>query len=529
MMKGKDFFYGALIWLSVCMGLGYATEAKAALNFLDDKVKLTGFLENQTAMRLENGVNESDRLSRMRTTLQVEGAAEMAAWLKFNAIVRGAYEASYSLVDNIDKTPASSNTAPGGRNGEGLLGNDRRMESDVDLREYHFRLNLGNSTLKVGRQQIVWGEADLFRMSDIINPLDMSFGGIFVQDLENVRIPLRALDFVQEFPGEHNFKVELVAIPEDFRSTQLASPMANWDPLWSTGMPVPYAQLMWQTQEKQLRELQNDGLNNFQGGVRLRGKFGDWDTALFYFYSRVQDAVMTGNSNFNPLLVPPGGFPTVDNFNIQFHWPRVQNIGGTFNVPIGAGFILRGEGAYTIDQPFTQDAGPSEVFNTALPMPPFPFPFLPLAAVPGTPSAQYGKSDVLAFFIGFDRPTMMTFLNPTQSFFISGQLYQKYIMNPDDRFNSTSMGEDGRASHQMVATLLINTEYFDGKIAPEVIGAYDPGAASGLVKASLTYKPTYKLSVSLGGIWLFAGENTSALTGAFQKNDEVSLVLKYTF
>ncbi len=517
-MDKKSLLFIVMVCMGAVLFFSYAAEVRA-----DDKVNLTGFIENQTALRMENGTNDAYQLSRMRNTLQVEVAASITDWMKFNTTVRGYFDAAYELDHTISDIPKHASSVPEGRHNEKLYG-DRNMEQEVDLREYYLRIFNASSTLKIGRQQIVWGEADLFRMSDIINPLDMSAGGIFVQDLENVRIPLRAVDFVYEVPGQHHFKIELVAIPEDFRTTTLAAPGANWDPTWGTGWglgfpPVSFFQAMWQTQARQLREIQENDLKNFQGGMRLRGRIGDWDASLFYYYSRVQDAVMTANTSFNPLPIILGGPFTVGNFPMKFHWPWVQNIGGTFNIPVPGGFILRGEGAYTIDQPFAQDPLVNELFKT-IPIPVSMF---------GAPSARYGESDVLAFFIGFDRPTMITFLNPTQSFFISGQLYQKYILNFDDRFNSTGMGENGRSKHQTNATLLINTEYFDGKIAPEVVGAYDPGASSGLVKATLTYKPTYRINIALGGIWLFAQKDSAALTGAFRKNDEVSLILKYTF
>ena len=43
--------------------------------------------------------------------------------------------------------------------------------------------------LRFGKQNLAWGETDVFRLLDQINPLDNTFGGPF-EDLDDRRIPL---------------------------------------------------------------------------------------------------------------------------------------------------------------------------------------------------------------------------------------------------------------------------------------------------------------------------------------------------
>ena len=43
--------------------------------------------------------------------------------------------------------------------------------------------------LRLGRQNLAWGETDVFRLLDNINPLDDSFGGFFIA-LDERRVPL---------------------------------------------------------------------------------------------------------------------------------------------------------------------------------------------------------------------------------------------------------------------------------------------------------------------------------------------------
>ena len=46
--------------------------------------------------------------------------------------------------------------------------------------------------VRFGRQNLVWGETDVFRLLDNINPIDSSFGGFFI-DLDERRVPLNML------------------------------------------------------------------------------------------------------------------------------------------------------------------------------------------------------------------------------------------------------------------------------------------------------------------------------------------------
>lgn len=62
----------------------------------------------------------------------------------------------------------------------------------VRLFEWYFNITKGPLFIRVGRQNLSWGESDAFRLLDQINPLDSSFGG-FLTSLDERRIPLNML------------------------------------------------------------------------------------------------------------------------------------------------------------------------------------------------------------------------------------------------------------------------------------------------------------------------------------------------
>jgi hypothetical protein len=66
------------------------------------------------------------------------------------------------------------------------------------FREFFFDLEHGDTFVRVGRQQIVWGKTDFFRLQDVINPVDLSTHNV-LDDLEDRRIPQLALDVVHGF------------------------------------------------------------------------------------------------------------------------------------------------------------------------------------------------------------------------------------------------------------------------------------------------------------------------------------------
>ena len=66
------------------------------------------------------------------------------------------------------------------------------------LREFYAEVEYKDTFMRVGRQQIVWGKTDAFRLQDKINPLDLGYHNVF-PDLEERRIPIWSLDLIHSF------------------------------------------------------------------------------------------------------------------------------------------------------------------------------------------------------------------------------------------------------------------------------------------------------------------------------------------
>ncbi len=67
-----------------------------------------------------------------------------------------------------------------------------KQVNQIALFEWYFNITKGPLFLRIGRQNLSWGETDAFRLLDQINPLDNFFGG-FLVPLDERRVPLNML------------------------------------------------------------------------------------------------------------------------------------------------------------------------------------------------------------------------------------------------------------------------------------------------------------------------------------------------
>lgn len=310
-----------------------------------------------------------------------------------------------------------------------------------------------------------------------------------------------------------------------------------------------------------IKDAYDTAQNDFQGAARLRGVFGGWDLHLFYIYQRVQDPVITAYSYFpgasaipdfiynNPARMTPDGFHqgfpfdgTLDDFGVKVHFPRVNTIGGTFNYfSTSLATVFRGEGSYTIDQPFTGlRQGVADLTE---------YPEVVAAGATGLGAwegwfdDEIHYRDVFQYMIGFDRPTWITFLNETNTFFITGQFYHKIILDYDDTKHnnttpninsnnppvqlSTMMGKDSESDHQYLFSFKMNTKYKDDTINPDILAVWDVNAQGGFIKPAVAWNPNYNTMFEIGMLYVTGDNYLSGPFGYVKDSDLVYAVLEY--
>jgi Protein of unknown function (DUF1302) len=111
-------------------------------------------------------------LSALRLESQLEANFRFSGWKTF-VNLKGFYDFSYSINSRGEYTNA-------------VL---EEYEKELELQEAYLQGSpAGNMDLKLGRQIVVGGRSDNFRVTDVLNPLDNRDLGLV--DIENIRLPL---------------------------------------------------------------------------------------------------------------------------------------------------------------------------------------------------------------------------------------------------------------------------------------------------------------------------------------------------
>ncbi|MEW6298363.1 MAG: DUF1302 family protein [Thermodesulfobacteriota bacterium] len=108
----------------------------------------------------------------------------------FSLIYRGRFDPVYIVRDKYDKLYYDDQTR-------------RFAIPENDIREINLDVDFGQVfgrklSMRLGKQQIVWGESDLFRSIDIVNPLRVDQNGFVGEAFEDFRTPIWAVKFLYD-------------------------------------------------------------------------------------------------------------------------------------------------------------------------------------------------------------------------------------------------------------------------------------------------------------------------------------------
>ena len=383
------------------------------------------------------------------------------------------------------------------------------------LREAYFDMNLPLKNgrqldIRLGRQQVVWGRTDLFRVLDVINPVDFSRNNIY-DELEDIRIPMGILNMEYRMGGVGAFEdmnVGLMWNFEKFRPNKLGqggSPNAILDAgnffrgmknCWDNGCTV--SNFAGGTQATNFPKntigirqanLPSWKLQNTQVGGKIEGVYKGVGFSLntLYYYSQLP--TLRGGINANDPFVA-GVDSQVNPFLIAFDidFPRVFLVGGSTDFyvdPIKTAF--RAEMAITSGEEFA---------NTAR-------------------SRLFSESKVIRYVVGADRNTWIPWLNKSKAILFSGQVFGQHIL--DHESFDGALGKVGMPDWKdnWIATLLVKSWYKNDLISPQVITAYDVRAQSAVIEPSIDWL--------ISDNWRFRiGANLKYGTGARKFDDNRS-------
>ncbi len=451
--------------IGVC--LFFFTTHLSAIVSVGTELEFEGFVKFQNILRTPKFKHAEAIMQ--RNTAQLEGKyyflKDSQAFGLFNTgpieeatltvTGRGVYDSIYDVRSSYDKAFSKSD----GRYGR----------TEASLREAFVDVVLPPVTLRLGRQQVVWGETDGFRALDVINPLDLSWHWSR-ESWEDIRIPLwmaRGIYDIGKFAWFDESFVEGIWIPTDFRENNISTdPRKPWaftgNGLNKTANAIVKEGLLLDLDTEMRNRRPNKKLTNGQAGVRFKAIWGEIDFSLNYFYGFSADTGIRVQRQLSQTI--DDTFYTVkDIVN-----PRTHVLGFTANYS---------------DERFTQSVLRMETtFTTGIPVKLSAD--APITADPDRD--QYDTARRTVVMIAADRPTWMRALNKTRTVFLSSQIFWRHYIDYNQYYRGMSTVKQATLNGQVVSGKYIaeNTDRIDRDEFVMTFSASTAYGAAGLLKPS---------------------------------------------
>lgn len=464
------------------------------------------------------------QLSMMRWTLQLEGDWMPHPAASLHWIFRGVRSSQLDADD--DAAPPDP----------GLVDDNRTWVHDTyytenALREFYLDLDTSDYlSMRIGRQQVTWGELGQYRLLDVVNPTNSTWHFGSLESFEDTRVPLWMFKGLLDVPVLEG-ALEFIWIPMLDRPEDMVTTPLSFVGAW--GLPPPPKQNSVseiQIERKTFLYPERD-IENSRLGARWKGTLGDLTYNLVYFWTHqlsppvpTKFVARTDTADVNYGAVE-------DQVEVFLEFPR-QHIMGlsldyTFNHPIGT--VVRFEAAFEPDRTYPVA---SDVLRK------------PDVFVPFEDQWTYletHKKKVVTAGLQLMRPTFINFLNPNQTIMLIVQAMYSRVLDFDEGDHIVDVpGYDSTESNQETLTLVFSafTYYFHGLLMPRFVAAYIPAKdfgfdlpntyGGGFVSGNLNFVLGTRWRGTLGYTQFF-GDNPYKGVGLFRDRDEAFARLRYQF
>jgi len=455
---GVAVFTATVSWLLTRAGLflilvGGQASAQDDRNRFLDRIDANAIIDFRAAVETNKPAFQSTEI-RLKTELGVAlwDNAELKAVTRFRADAFDKLEAG---------VPSQAAIAPLTRR---LIIGDR---SDFELRELYVQTDVGRTRLTLGKQQIVWGQADGLKVLDIVNPQD--FREFILEDFGGSRIPLWSVN--AEIPIR-NVTAQFIWVP-DRSYHKLPEPGSSYS-FSAPGFaitPPPGIDLDLREVARPTRAIADSDI-----GFRVSTLSGGWDLTVNYLYHYGDLPVPFAEIDVTParprLTVTPG-------------YARTHLLGGTFSNAFGS-VVLRGEVGYFFDRPMIA----REIVD----------------------NKAFLQRDQLRHVIGLDWFRFSDTL-------ISVQLFQDWTPR-----HSPSLFIDRVDTN---FSILLRRDFLNQTLTPQVILIQNVNGGSGLVRPQVAYELNDHTSMRLGAD-VFYG-STESIFGQFAERDRVVFGVTWAF
>ena len=357
--------------------------------------------------------------------------------------------------------PQSSNSYRDDFNQRAFIGNT----IDAEIRELYVDMYIEDMFVRVGKQQVVWGQADGLRVLDAVNPLH--FREFIIGDFDTRRIPTWMVNIEKPLGAA---VMQFLWIPDKtyndipqqgtfaFRSTQFTPSLFG-------ELPQTLGSV---TLEKPNRLFKDDDV-----GIRVNGFHSGWDWSLNYLYV-YDDSAVTRRTHLGD-----------HQFRLSQRFERTHIVGASASNAFGKNTV-RAEVGYFSDQYYVVDQ-PDD-------------------------SDGIASAKEISYVLGLDHQFNGDLL-------ISTQLFQSVVFDAPSTLR--------RAQWETSLTFLVRHTFFNERAELEALLITDIDEGDGALQVSYQYE--YSDSLLLGlSTHIFYGDDIG-FYGQFNGNDAVSLLLSYHF
>ena len=410
-------------------------------------LRLRARLAEEFAYRL----HDPGDVAKLRTVGWAEAKYAFTEHVVLRAAVRAWYDAAF---DVTDRYPANV---------------ERDEKIALSLREAVLSVSRADVDVRVGRQQIVWGEALSTFVTDVVNPRD--FREFILPDFSELRIPLWALDVAYHLrPG---LTLEAVWTP-DTRSNTVPK----------QGAEFQFARIPYRFRQPVVRRPDDHdefSLARSEGGLRLSALVEGWDTSLIYYDGADKGAVL-----FQERVTRPA---RPDVVVLEPRHPRLHVVGATVGKTFGP-VVLHAEAAFTIGKRY-ETTDPLDRDGVV-------------------------RRDTLDWLVAVDYG-IASRVDTTL------QVSQKILMGPAT--NVVRPGVEAQVTTSVA--LRIATGFLDDTLNPSVLAVVNANRGDVRLSARVEYLLSGAVTLAVGADVFEGGKRT--LYGQFDRNDRVWMTTTWRF
>jgi hypothetical protein len=339
------------------------------------------------------------------------------------------------------------------------------------IRELYWQTYTDNSFWRLGKQQVVWGEADGLKLLDVINPQD--FREFILDDFDDSRIPIWMMN--AQINTSNSGILQLLFIP-DTSTHELAEKDSIYQFTSPVVVPNIPSEILSSLGINELVIQQEDNAKSGDAGLRYNDfislQDSSWDITLNYLHHYIDTPVVSTSINNDKLIV-------------DFEYEASHLIGGSASTVLGD-VSIRSEIAYETDR-YQRSEDTLEALNITLP--------------------NIVKGNLFSSVIGLDYQGL-------SDHFISAQWYrQTLLLSKNEQQKAIADRDEDRL------TLLWEAKFLNETITTRWQHIHGVNHGDGVLRPKVTYNWQSNIDVYLGADYFYG--KTEEFFGQFNKTDRI--------